>query len=90
MRQVKKTFIDPKDLPALEAATLRRILGQLAPHRGRAAVVVSCILLGSVLGLSSAWFVKRIVDVAICDCFNGPFLTGRYDSWKIPGREDYT
>jgi ATP-binding cassette subfamily B protein len=65
VRPIKKPFIDPKDLPALEAATLRRILGQLAPHRGRAAVVVACILFGSVFGLSSAWFVKRIVDVAI-------------------------
>ena len=42
MRHVKKPFIDPKDLPALEAVTLRRILAQLAPHRWRAAGVVVC------------------------------------------------
>ena len=32
----------------------------------------------------------RIVDVAVCDCLNGPFIQGRYDSWKIPERVDYT
>jgi ATP-binding cassette subfamily B protein len=65
LRHVKKPFIDPKDLPALEAVTLRRILAQLAPHRWRAAAVVGCVLLAATLSLSAAWFVKGIVDDAI-------------------------
>ncbi len=65
MRHVKKPFIDPRDLPALEAATLRRIVRQLAPHRWRAVSVVTCAVLAAGLSLTAPWFVKRIVDIAI-------------------------
>ena len=60
-----KTDIDPKDLPSLQATTLRRIIDCVAPYRVRAAGVVACIALASTFNLASAWFVKRIIDVAI-------------------------
>jgi ATP-binding cassette, subfamily B, bacterial len=57
--------IDPKDLPSIESATLRRILGHIAPYRWRAFVVVGCVIGAALLNLSAPWFVKRIVDEAI-------------------------
>lgn len=65
MRHVRKPVIDPKDLPSIESATLRRILGHIAPYRWRAFFVVGCVLGGALLNLTAPWFVKRIVDVAI-------------------------
>jgi ATP-binding cassette subfamily B protein len=65
LKHVKKPSIDPKDLPGLEAETLRRILGDLRPHRRRAIGVGACVLLGAVFALMAPWFVKRVVDDAI-------------------------
>jgi ATP-binding cassette, subfamily B, bacterial len=65
LKSLKKPSLDPKDLPALEAATLRRILAELHPHRWRAAIVGACVLGAAILGLAAPWFVKRIVDEAI-------------------------
>lgn len=65
MRHLKKSIVDPKDIPAVEAATLRRILHHAAPHRWRAAGVVACIVGAAALNLAAPWFVKRIIDVAI-------------------------
>lgn len=63
--RVRKPYIDPKELPAVEGETLRRILAHVRPYWRRAAVVIACIALGAVLDLSLPWFIKQIVDVAI-------------------------
>ena len=63
--RVPKTHLDPQDLPPLQATTLRRILRSVAPYRVRAAGVVACIALAAAFNLASAWFVTRIIDVAI-------------------------
>ena len=62
---MKKTWIDPNDLPAMERATLRRIGGCVRPYARQAFVVVFCIIGAAILNLGPPWFVKRIVDVAI-------------------------
>jgi ATP-binding cassette, subfamily B, bacterial len=60
-----KTHIEPHDSPAFDSATLIRILGYIKPYKRQAAVVGGCILLASLFNLASAWFIKRIIDVAI-------------------------
>jgi ATP-binding cassette subfamily B protein len=65
VRHVRKPVIDPKDIPAVESATLRRILRHVAPYRWQAAYVMSCIIGAAILSLAAPWFVKRIVDEAI-------------------------
>lgn len=65
MRAVRKTHLDPKDLPAVEALTLRRIAACVRPYSLRAAIVIACIAVGAVLNLVPSWFAKRIVDEAI-------------------------
>ena len=62
---MRKTRLDPKDLPALDAVTLRRILAYVRPYRRRAALVIACMLAGAALNLSLPWFVRRVVDEAI-------------------------
>ena len=61
----KKTYLDPKDLPKVERATLRRILATLAPYRSRVALVVLAVLTASLLNVLPPFFVKRAVDQAI-------------------------
>lgn len=61
----RKPHIDPKDVVAIERATLARILGELRPHRGSAALIGAAILAAAVCNLAAPWFMKRIVDVAI-------------------------
>ena len=65
VRHVRKSVIDHKDLPAIESATLRRILGHIAPYRWQALVVLACVTGAAVMNLTAPWFVKRIVDEAI-------------------------
>ena len=60
-----KTRLDPKDLPPVEAATLRRILTYVQPYWRRALVVTACMATGAALSLSPPWFVRRVVDEAI-------------------------
>jgi ATP-binding cassette subfamily B protein len=62
---VPKTHIDLRDLPPVQGTTLRRIIDCIAPYRLRAAGVAACIALAATFNLVSAWFVKRIIDVAI-------------------------
>jgi len=62
---VRKTRLDPKDLPALDAVTLRRILSYVRPYRTRALTVVACMLAGAGLSLSLPWFMRAVVDEAI-------------------------
>ena len=61
----KKTYLDPKDLPRVDAATLRRILATLAPYRSRVALVVLAVLTASLLNLLPPFFVRRAIDQAI-------------------------
>ena len=65
MKTVQKTYLDPKNLPAVETAMLRRIAEYVNPYRLRALGVVTCIVIGALLNLAPAWFVKRVVDVAV-------------------------
>ena len=61
----KKTYLDPKDLPRVERATLARVVATLAPYRSRVALVVLAIVAASLLNLVPPFFVKRAVDQAI-------------------------
>lgn len=60
-----KTRLDPKDLPPLEAATLRRILAYVRPYWRRALLVIACMVGAAALNLSLPWFMRRVVDEAI-------------------------
>ena len=60
-----KTRLDPKDLPAVEATTLRRILAFVAPHWRRSLLVIVCMTAGAGLNLCLPWFMRRVVDEAI-------------------------
>ena len=62
---MRKTRLDPKDLPTLDAVTLRRILSYVRPYRTRALTVVACMLAGAGLSLSLPWFMRAVVDEAI-------------------------
>jgi ATP-binding cassette subfamily B protein len=65
VRHVRKPVIELKDMPSVEAATLRRILRHVAPYRWQATTVVACVVAAAVLNLAAPWFVKRIIDEAI-------------------------
>jgi ATP-binding cassette subfamily B protein len=61
----KKTYIDPRELPDVERATLRRIFSYLRPYRGYALLVLLSITCAALLGAVPPLFIKRIVDHAI-------------------------
>ena len=56
-----KTRLDPKDLPPVDAATLRRILVYVRPYWRRTLVVTACMTAAAGLSLSLPWFVRRVV-----------------------------
>jgi ATP-binding cassette subfamily B protein len=60
-----RTQLDPKDLPEVQRATLRRILGYLRPYRVETAIVLGAILFQALLGLAPSLSIKLIVDRAI-------------------------
>ena len=62
---VNKTRLDPKDLPPVETATLRRILSHVHPYWRRALLVLVCMTTGAALNLSLPWFMRRVVDEAL-------------------------
>jgi ATP-binding cassette, subfamily B, bacterial len=62
---VHKTRLDPKDLPPVETATLRRILTYIRPYWRRALLVFACMVAAAALNLSLPWFIRRVVDEAI-------------------------
>jgi ATP-binding cassette, subfamily B, bacterial len=62
---VHKTRLDPKDLPTVEAARLRRILAYVRPYWRRALLVLACMVAAAALNLSLPWFIRRVVDEAI-------------------------
>ena len=61
----RRSHIDPKDLPEIQRATLRRILRYLRPYRGRTILVVISIIGASLLGLVAPMSIRAIVDDAI-------------------------
>ena len=61
----RKTFIDPRQLPEVERATIRRIVGHVGPYRGHVAVALGCMVVASVLNLVPPLLIARTVDVAI-------------------------
>jgi ATP-binding cassette, subfamily B, bacterial len=58
----KKTYIDPRDLPDVDRALLRRILAYLRPYRKQAGYVAAAVVVGALLNLLPPLFVKAIVD----------------------------
>ena len=61
----RRSHIDPKDLPEIQRATLRRIFRYLRPYRGRTMLVIAAIVTGSLLGLVPPLCIRGIVDGAI-------------------------
>jgi ATP-binding cassette subfamily B protein len=61
----KKTYIDPRELPEVERATLGRIFSYLRPYRWYAILVLLSITCAALLGALPPLFIKRIVDHAI-------------------------
>jgi ATP-binding cassette subfamily B protein len=61
----KKSYIDPRDLPAVDRATLRRILRYLRPYRGRAAVVLGLLVVIAALNMVPPLLIREVVDDAI-------------------------
>ena len=61
----KKSVIDPRDLPEIERATLRRIFSFLRPYRRQAFLVLASIVRAALRGALPPLFLKRIVDQAI-------------------------
>jgi len=61
----RRSHIDPKDLPEVQRATLRRIFTYLRPYRGHVTFVILAILVGSALGLVPPLSIKMILDHAI-------------------------
>src|SRR5262245_22847605 len=60
-----KPHIDPHQFPIYDSATFYRIVQYIKPYTLQVIVVGVCIVLASLFNLASAWFVKRIIDVAI-------------------------
>jgi ATP-binding cassette subfamily B protein len=65
LTSTKKTYIDPRDLPDVERATLRRIFSYLRPYRLYAFLVLASIGGAALLNAVPPLFIKRIVDQAI-------------------------
>ena len=61
----KKSYIDPRDLPAVDRATLRRALGYLRPHAARGAGVLAVLVSVAAMGLLPPLLIKDVVDLAI-------------------------
>jgi ATP-binding cassette, subfamily B, bacterial len=61
----KKTWIDPKQLPKVEGATLRRILAHLRPYRAQGGLAALAILLGALFNLVPPLLIKHAIDEAI-------------------------
>jgi len=61
----KKSYIDPRDLPAVDRATLRRILAYLRPYIWTLIGVVGLIVGAALLNLLPPLLLKAVVDRAI-------------------------
>src|SRR5438874_1201626 len=58
----KKTYIDPRDLPDVDGAQLRRILSYLGPYRRQALGVAVAVVVSALLNLLPPLLVKAVVD----------------------------
>ena len=65
LTSTRRSHIDPKDLPEVQSATLRRILTYLRPYRAQTTAVVLAISFAALLGLVPSLCIKLIVDTAI-------------------------
>ncbi|HEY0239990.1 MAG TPA: ABC transporter ATP-binding protein [Friedmanniella sp.] len=61
----KKSYIDPKDLPSVDRATLRRVLAYLRPYSRRGAAVLALLVVVAALNLVPPLLIKEVVDDAI-------------------------
>jgi ATP-binding cassette subfamily B protein len=61
----RKSFIDPKDLPEVERATVRRILRTLRPYRKHVLMAIGSMLVCALLNLVPPILIERTVDHAI-------------------------
>jgi ATP-binding cassette, subfamily B, bacterial len=61
----RKTYIDPRDLPAVDRVTLRRILSYLRPYRRHGTLTAAVVLVAAVIGLVPPLLVKQAIDRAI-------------------------
>ncbi len=64
---MKRTRIDPDNLPEVDRGTLRRIFSYLRPYRRRTLLVITIMIVAAVLNLLPPLLIKRIVDHAIPD-----------------------
>ena len=55
----KKSVIDPRDMPDIERATMRRIFSFLRPYRRQALLVIGSIVLAALCGALPPLFLKR-------------------------------
>lgn len=62
---MKRTDIDPRDLPNVDPVTFRRIVAYLRPYRWRVAGIVAIILVSAGLNLLPPLLVRAVVDEAI-------------------------
>jgi len=74
LANTRRSHIDPKDLPEVQRATLRRIFSYLRPYRRAALLVVVSIIASALLGLIPALCIERIVDHAIPHHHRGALL----------------
>jgi ATP-binding cassette subfamily B protein len=61
----KKSYIDPRDLPSVDRATLRRALGYLRPHTLRGVGVLVVLVAVAAMNLLPPLLIKEVVDLAI-------------------------
>jgi ATP-binding cassette subfamily B protein len=61
----RRSHIDPKDLPDVQRATLRRIFTYLRPYRAQVVLVITAIIIAAALGLVPPLCIKLIVDQAV-------------------------
>ena len=62
---MKKSYIDPRDLPPVNPVTFRRIVSYLGPYRGRLLAIGVIIAICALLNLLPPLLIKTIVDDAI-------------------------
>jgi hypothetical protein len=62
---VRKSFIDPANLPEMERATLRRILGTMSAYRREVFAALAVMFVCALLNLLPPLLIKRTVDQAI-------------------------
>jgi hypothetical protein len=62
---IEKSFIDRRDLPEMERATVRRVLACLAPYRRQVVLSLGTMVIAALLNLISPLLDERTADQAI-------------------------